>query len=55
MLGRPIFWGLAVGGADEVRGVLETLLQELELARALAGHAALATRDRSVVRAAPSV
>ncbi len=41
-LGRPIPWGLAVGGADGVRAVLEMLRDELSLAMALAGCRTLA-------------
>jgi 4-hydroxymandelate oxidase len=37
MVGRPVIWGLAVGGAEGVQGVLETLLAELDVALALAG------------------
>ena len=36
-VGRPVLWGLAVGGGAGVRGVLESLREELELARVLAG------------------
>ena len=37
MVGRPVIWGLAVGGAEGVQRVLETLLAELDVALALAG------------------
>ncbi len=36
-VGRPVLWGLAVGGADGVRHVLEIVRDELSLAMALAG------------------
>jgi 4-hydroxymandelate oxidase len=36
-IGRPVLWGLAVGGADGVQHVLELLRDELSLAMALAG------------------
>lgn len=36
-VGRPVLWGLAVGGDEGVRRVLETLGEELSLAMALAG------------------
>ena len=49
-LGRPIFWGLAVGGALGVQQVIETLRRELDTAMALAGCATLADIDRSLVR-----
>jgi 4-hydroxymandelate oxidase len=52
LLGRPIIWGLALGGADGVRKVLEHLRNELELAMALAGRASIAQIDRSLVQRA---
>ena len=36
-VGRPVLWGLAVGGADGAQHVLELLRDELSLAMALAG------------------
>ena len=36
-VGRPVLWGLAVDGAAGVRGVLELLREELQLAMVLAG------------------
>jgi 4-hydroxymandelate oxidase len=41
MLGRPPLWGLAVGGADGVRAVLEHLRNELVRSMALCGAARL--------------
>ena len=35
MVGRPVLWGLATGGADGVRAVLDGLREELALAMAL--------------------
>jgi isopentenyl diphosphate isomerase/L-lactate dehydrogenase-like FMN-dependent dehydrogenase len=49
LVGRPILWGLAAGGADGARRVLDLLRDELELAMALAGQTILAHRDRSVL------
>jgi 4-hydroxymandelate oxidase len=40
-VGRPVLWGLAVGGADGVRHVLEIVRDELSLAMALAGCTAI--------------
>ncbi|MCQ4041309.1 alpha-hydroxy acid oxidase [Streptantibioticus rubrisoli] len=40
-IGRPYVWGLAVGGADGVRDVVQTLRRETELAMALVGAATL--------------
>jgi 4-hydroxymandelate oxidase len=37
MLGRPVLWGLALGGADGVQAVLEDLTDELAHAMALVG------------------
>ncbi len=37
LIGRPVIWGLATAGQDGVRGVLEILRDELELAMMLAG------------------
>ena len=49
-LGRPIFWGLAVGGALGVEQVIGTVRRELDVAMALAGCARIAEIDRSLVR-----
>jgi 4-hydroxymandelate oxidase len=37
MVGRPVIWGLAVGGEDGVRSVLQLILGEFDVALALAG------------------
>lgn len=37
LIGRPVIWGLATAGQEGVRGVLEILRDELELAMVLAG------------------
>jgi lactate 2-monooxygenase len=37
LIGRPFVWGLAVGGEDGVRQVLQSLLAELDLTLALSG------------------
>jgi 4-hydroxymandelate oxidase len=50
LLGRPILWGLAVGGSDGVRRVLEIVREELSRAMALSGCANVATIDRDLVR-----
>jgi 4-hydroxymandelate oxidase len=49
MIGRPVLWGLAVGGASGVRSVLEIFREELSTAMALAGCSSLETIDRSLV------
>lgn len=53
MVGRPVLWGLAVGGADGVRAVLEILRGELDVALALTGVPRAADVDGTVVRPAP--
>ncbi len=49
LLGRPYAYGLALGGQDGVRHVVRTVLAELDITLALAGHTDLAqlraTRD----------
>ena len=37
MVGRPLLWGLAVGGEEGARRVLELLLEDLDRSLALAG------------------
>jgi 4-hydroxymandelate oxidase len=53
MVGRPLLWGLTVGGAQGARRVLEILLAELDLALALAGSPRAEGLDRSFVSPAP--
>jgi len=49
LAGRAPIWGLAVGGADGVEGVLHLLREEVELALALCGCASPADVSRSHV------
>lgn len=49
LVGKPICFGLACGGAEGVTKVLEILRTELELAMALTGQATIATIDHSVI------
>jgi 4-hydroxymandelate oxidase len=51
-IGRPYLYGLAVAGADGVRGVVNVLRNELEMAMALTGRPTIASIDRSVILAA---
>jgi 4-hydroxymandelate oxidase len=37
LLGRPVLWALAAGGADGVRRLLRALTHDLELSMALCG------------------
>jgi 4-hydroxymandelate oxidase len=53
LVGRPALWGLAVGGEDGARRVLELLRHELELGLALCGCASPAELTPAHVRRAP--
>jgi 4-hydroxymandelate oxidase len=53
MVGRPVLWGLAVGGEQGARRVLEMLLADLDAALALAGVPAAAELDRRCLQPAP--
>lgn len=48
-IGRPVLWGLAVGGERGVRRVLDLLGEEVALSLALAGCPDLRSVDRSLV------
>jgi len=48
-IGRPILWGLAVGGQSGVREVLEILRLELLQALALCGVASVKQLDRKII------
>lgn len=50
LVGRPVLWGLALGGADGVRAVLEHLRMEFDHAMALAGQSRLADIDARLVQ-----
>ena len=49
LVGRPILWGLALGGEDGVRHVLELLRAELSLDLMLCGLSSPAEIDRSLL------
>ncbi len=49
LVGKPICFGLASGGAEGVAKVLEILQNELEIAMALTGRANIASIDNSVI------
>jgi 4-hydroxymandelate oxidase len=53
MVGRPLLWGLGVGGGDGARQVLEILLAELRNALALVGAPSASALDASYVLPAP--
>ncbi len=48
-IGRPLFWGLAVGGAEGVHGVLEILRKELDRVMAYCGQTSMAGLEDSLV------
>jgi 4-hydroxymandelate oxidase len=50
LVGRPVLWGLAVGGEEGVERVLTILQHELSAAMALAGCATLADIGQDLVR-----
>ena len=50
MLGRPVLWGLAVGGQQGVATVLALLRAELDTAMALCGCASLADIGPDLLR-----
>jgi 4-hydroxymandelate oxidase len=49
LVGRPILWGLTLDGADGVRGVLQHIRNELDMAMALAGCASVGDIKRELV------
>ncbi len=49
LIGRPVLWGLAVGGEHGVRRVLELLRHEFSVAMALAGCASVADISAELV------
>jgi 4-hydroxymandelate oxidase len=53
MVGRPVLWGLAVGGEDGVRRVLRLLAQELDVSMAIAGCRTIDEITPALVRPAP--
>ncbi|MGB3401735.1 MAG: alpha-hydroxy acid oxidase [Microcoleaceae cyanobacterium] len=49
LVGRPILWGLAVGGEAGVSHILELLRDELDVAMALSGCATVQDIDKSLI------
>jgi 4-hydroxymandelate oxidase len=49
LVGRPVLWALAAGGADGVSGVLQELTADLRHVAAMAGATRLGDLDRSMV------
>jgi 4-hydroxymandelate oxidase len=52
LIGRPVFWGLAINGEAGVRDILRILAEELMLAMRLAGCSTISSIDRSLVKVA---
>jgi 4-hydroxymandelate oxidase len=52
-IGRPVIWGLATGGADGVRQVLEMLRDEVDHTMALCGAGSVADLTADLVRVRP--
>jgi isopentenyl diphosphate isomerase/L-lactate dehydrogenase-like FMN-dependent dehydrogenase len=52
-IGRPLFWGLAVGGEHGVVRVLDILREEIEITMAKCGRPTTASIDSTVVVKAP--
>jgi len=52
-IGRPLFWGLALGGEHGVIRVLDILREEVEITMAKCGRPTIADIDASVVVKAP--
>ena len=46
LIGRPVFWGLAVEGETGVRAVLEMLRDELDATMGMCGRTTVASVDR---------
>ena len=49
LVGRPYWWGLAAGGADGVRGVIDVFRDELDLAMALSGRPTIDSVGRDLL------
>jgi len=55
LIGRPVLWGLAVGGAEGVECVLEILHDEVDLAMALCGCSTIADINGDLLRPTKSL
>jgi 4-hydroxymandelate oxidase len=53
MVGRPVLWGLAVGGEEGARHVLQMLLAQFDNALALSGAPVASELDRTFVQPGP--
>ena len=48
-IGRPLFWGLAVNGAEGVHGVLELLREEVDRAMAYCGQTSVQELEPALI------
>ena len=48
-IGRPLFWGLAINGAEGVHGVLELLREEVDRAMAYCGQTSVKDLEPNLV------
>jgi isopentenyl diphosphate isomerase/L-lactate dehydrogenase-like FMN-dependent dehydrogenase len=48
-IGRPLFWGLAVDGADGVHGVLELLREEVDRCLAYCGQTSVRDLEPNLI------
>ena len=48
-IGRPLFWGLAINGAEGVHGVLELLREEIDRAMAYCGQTSVQDLEPNLV------
>ena len=49
LIGRPMFWGLAVNGEEGLRHIIQILRDEFESTMGLCGKPDIASIDRSVI------
>ena len=54
-IGRPLFWGLAVGGEQGVVRVLDILREEIEITMAKCGRPTIASIDATTIVKAPAL
>ena len=55
LIGRPVFWGLAVDGEAGLYRLLAILREEVEVAMALCGKATIGSLDSSLITKMPSL
>jgi len=55
LLGRPLFYGLALGGDEGVAQMLDVLRDELEATMMHTGRSRIAELDRSLIASMPTL